>query len=187
MRRAAARRSSPPRPRPGVELDGLFVEPARIDLGGRQRLTLLSLVRAGGVVDAEMAARRPDVQGGEQRFLARLNGLLGAGTAVVLTVPERRARVELTDFSPRRACLTPRTARSDAEATRRMTQTPERPSRASESPRDTARRHRLRELGRRAFRLRRALGRARGREHRRHLSALLGHPRARRARSIRRG
>jgi transcription-repair coupling factor (superfamily II helicase) len=82
----------------GVDLDGLFVEPARIDLGGRQRLTLLSLVRSGGAVDAEMAARRPDVQGGEQRFLAGLNGLLGAGMTVVLAVPDRRARARLTDL-----------------------------------------------------------------------------------------
>ena len=82
----------------GVELDGLFVEPARIDLGGRQRLTMLSLVRAGGSVDTEMAARRPDVQGGEQRFLAGVSGLLGAGMAVVLAVPERRARARLTDL-----------------------------------------------------------------------------------------
>jgi transcription-repair coupling factor (superfamily II helicase) len=81
-----------------VDLEGLFVEPARIDLGGRQRLTLLSLVRAGGTVDAELAARRPDVQGGEQRFLAGLGGLRSSGTAVVLAVPERRARNRMTDL-----------------------------------------------------------------------------------------
>ena len=43
--------------------------PAELDFGERQRLTLLSIFRAGAGVDAELAARRPEVAGGEERFV----------------------------------------------------------------------------------------------------------------------
>jgi transcription-repair coupling factor (superfamily II helicase) len=82
----------------GESLVGLFHPPASLDLGGRQRLTLLSLLRAGGVVDAELAARRPEVAGGEDALVAGLRALLSVGNRVVLMAPERRARRRLLDL-----------------------------------------------------------------------------------------
>jgi len=79
----------------GVKLEGLVLPPARLDLGGRQRLTLLSLLRAGGVVDAEFVARRPEVAGGEDKFIAGIRGLTKSGYAVVVAVPERRTRLRV--------------------------------------------------------------------------------------------
>jgi transcription-repair coupling factor (superfamily II helicase) len=73
-------------------LEGLYLQPAGIDFGERQRLTLLSMLRAGGVVDAELAARRPEVSGGEERFIGGVRSLLAAGDRVAVAVPDRRAR-----------------------------------------------------------------------------------------------
>lgn len=76
---------------------GLYIAPAQLDLGERQRLTLLSLLRSGGTVDAELAARRPEVSGGEERFVGGVRSLLAAGYAVALAVPDRRARLRVAD------------------------------------------------------------------------------------------
>jgi len=81
----------------GVALEGLVLPPARLELGGRQRLTLLSLLRAGGVVDAELAARRPEVAGGEDAFIAGVRALTDIDYAVMVAVPERRARLRIGD------------------------------------------------------------------------------------------
>ncbi|MDP2183558.1 MAG: transcription-repair coupling factor [Actinomycetota bacterium] len=81
-----------------ADADGLLVPAARLDLGGRQRLTMLSLLRAGGTVDAELVARRPEVAGGEDRFMAGLRSLLDIDYAVVLAVPERRTRRRISDL-----------------------------------------------------------------------------------------
>jgi len=79
-----------------ASVEGVVLPAARIDLGGRQRLTVLSLLRAGGAVDAEIQARRPEVAGGESKFVAGVRGLLRAGNEVVVAVPERRARERIT-------------------------------------------------------------------------------------------
>jgi transcription-repair coupling factor (superfamily II helicase) len=78
-------------------LDGLYLTPGQLDLGERQRLTLLSFHRAGSGVDADLAARRPEVTGGEDRFVGGVRSLLSAGYAVALAVPERRARGRIAD------------------------------------------------------------------------------------------
>ncbi len=83
--------------RADASAEGLVLPPARIDLGGRQRLTLLSLLRAGGVVDAELVARSPEVAGGEDRFMSGVRALLAAGYGVALAVPERRVRHRVAD------------------------------------------------------------------------------------------
>jgi len=80
----------------GASIEGVVLPPARIDLGGRQRLTILSLMRAGGAVDAEIAARRPEVAGGESKFVAGIRGLLKTGDRVLLAVPDRRTRDRVT-------------------------------------------------------------------------------------------
>ncbi|HET6497688.1 MAG TPA: transcription-repair coupling factor [Coriobacteriia bacterium] len=83
--------------RAGADADGLIVPASRIDLGGRQRLTLLSLLGTGGAVDAELAARSPEVAGGEERFIAGIRGLLADGHLVALAVPDRRTRNRVAD------------------------------------------------------------------------------------------
>ncbi|MBE0417080.1 MAG: transcription-repair coupling factor [Coriobacteriia bacterium] len=83
--------------RAGVSAEGLVLPASRIDLGGRQRLTMLSLLRAGGVVDAKLVARSPEVAGGEDRFMAGIRGLLSGEYGVALAVPERRVRHRVAD------------------------------------------------------------------------------------------
>lgn len=77
-------------------LDGLYFKPAEIDLGGRQRLTFLSMLRAGGAADGEVAARRPEVSGREETFAAGLRALLDTGYRVVATVRDRQGRDRLS-------------------------------------------------------------------------------------------
>ncbi|PKQ15189.1 MAG: transcription-repair coupling factor [Actinobacteria bacterium HGW-Actinobacteria-7] len=79
-------------------LDGLYLTPAQIDFGERQRLTLLSMLRAGSGVDAELIARRPEVSGGEDKFIGGVRSLLSAGFAVALAVPDRRTRRRVGDL-----------------------------------------------------------------------------------------
>jgi transcription-repair coupling factor (superfamily II helicase) len=79
-------------------LTGIYLTPAELDFSGRQCLTLLSLLRSGGAVDAEMAARRPEVAGGEERFLAAVRTLASSGTSVVVAVPDRRVRRRIGDM-----------------------------------------------------------------------------------------
>ncbi len=64
-----------------VPLDGLYLTPAELDFGARQRLTLLSIFRTGAGVDAELSARRPEVSGGEERFVGGVRSLLSTGYA----------------------------------------------------------------------------------------------------------
>jgi len=78
-------------------LEGLYLTPAQIDFGDRQRLTLLSLLRAGAGVDAELAARRPEVSGGEDKFVGGVRSLLSAGYGVALAAPDRRTRRRVGD------------------------------------------------------------------------------------------
>ncbi|MCL2503967.1 MAG: transcription-repair coupling factor [Coriobacteriia bacterium] len=73
-------------------LEGLYLSPAKLDFSGRQCFTLLSLVRAGGMVDAELPARRPEVSGGESKFLAGVRSLAAAGSSVVVAVPDAHTR-----------------------------------------------------------------------------------------------
>ena len=81
-----------------VSLDGLYLKPAELDFGARQRLTLLSIFRTGATVDAELPARRPEVAGGEERFVGGVRSLLSTNYAVALAVPDRRARRKIADL-----------------------------------------------------------------------------------------
>lgn len=72
-----------------------YVAPAKLDLGGHQRLTLLSTMRTTAAVDAELAARRPDVAGGETKTVAALKGLVDSGHTVLLMARDRRQREAL--------------------------------------------------------------------------------------------
>ncbi|MBN1192922.1 MAG: transcription-repair coupling factor [Coriobacteriia bacterium] len=77
-------------------LDGLYFKPAEVDLGGRQRLTFLSLLRSSGATDGEIQARRPEVGGREEVFAAGLRSLLDTGHRVVAAVRDRQGRERLS-------------------------------------------------------------------------------------------
>jgi transcription-repair coupling factor (superfamily II helicase) len=72
-----------------------YIGPGELDLGGRQRLTLLSMLRAGGATDGEIVARRPDVAGGEDRLAAGIRALLDIDYRVVLAARDRDSRVKV--------------------------------------------------------------------------------------------
>ncbi len=80
-----------------VSMEGLFLPPAQLDFGERQRVTLMSLMRAGAGVDGDLSARRPEVTGGEERFVGGLRSLMTTGYGVALAVPDRRARMRMAD------------------------------------------------------------------------------------------
>ncbi|MBE0477103.1 MAG: transcription-repair coupling factor [Coriobacteriia bacterium] len=81
----------------GKPMEGLYLKPSQLDLGGRQRLTFVSLLRAGSGVDAELVARRPEVAGGEDRLVGGLRALLALEYAVVMAVPARETRRRVAD------------------------------------------------------------------------------------------
>ncbi|HEY5506055.1 MAG TPA: CarD family transcriptional regulator, partial [Coriobacteriia bacterium] len=79
----------------GQDVASYLVAPAKLDLGGRQRLTMLSILHTGAAVDAELVARRPDVAGGETKTIQGLAGLVETGHTVLLLARDRRQREQL--------------------------------------------------------------------------------------------
>jgi transcription-repair coupling factor (superfamily II helicase) len=77
------------------DVESFYIPAAKLDLGGRQRLTLLSLLRAGGATDGEILARRPEVSGGEEKLAAGLRSLLDVDYRVVLATRDRESRVKV--------------------------------------------------------------------------------------------
>lgn len=77
---------------------GLYRDPRALDFGSQQRFTLLSMMRAGGTVDADLALQRPDVTGGDEKLVRQLRALQAARMTCVLCIPDRGAResIELT-------------------------------------------------------------------------------------------
>ncbi len=80
------------------EVNLLFTPPAKMDFGSQQRLTLLSIMRAGGAVDVDLAVERPSVQGHEEKLFSLVRSLVAKNTTTVFSVPDRHARedIELT-------------------------------------------------------------------------------------------
>ncbi len=74
------------------ELDGLFAAPAKMDFGSRQRLTLQSIMRAGGHVDADISIERPSVAGREEKLYSLIHAQVNSGNYTLFSVPDRRAR-----------------------------------------------------------------------------------------------
>jgi transcription-repair coupling factor (superfamily II helicase) len=79
----------------GQDMEAYFVTPAKLDLGGRQRLTFLSTLRTAANADAELAAKRPDVAGGEAKTVQGLKALVDTGNTVLLLARDRRQRETL--------------------------------------------------------------------------------------------
>ena len=80
-----------------VDLEGLFLTPGKLDLSGGQRLTLISVLRAGSAPDGAVASRRPDVAGGETAFIAGIRSLLSSRHTVVLVARDHRSRRRVHD------------------------------------------------------------------------------------------
>ncbi|MGI6032570.1 MAG: transcription-repair coupling factor [Coriobacteriales bacterium] len=85
------------------KLEAYFSAPAKMDFGSQQRLTLLSIMRAGGKVDADLAIERPTLAGHHERLYPLVRNLVGGGTTTLFSVPDRHARadvkLEFTDNS----------------------------------------------------------------------------------------
>ena len=73
-------------------LDGLYVRPQELDFGGQQRLNLVSLIRAGGAVTAELKIEQPQIAGTDARLLNRIKDVVGDRYAVVFAISDRGAR-----------------------------------------------------------------------------------------------
>lgn len=73
-------------------LEGLYQDPRSMDFGFQQRFNLVSLLRAGGAVDAELQVVRPEVRGKEDRLISRLRGLCAQGYKIILAMPDRATR-----------------------------------------------------------------------------------------------
>ncbi|GAB4278172.1 MAG: transcription-repair coupling factor [Coriobacteriia bacterium] len=65
----------------GTRLEGLYLRPDELDLGGRPRTTIVSLLRAGGC-DFRLATRRPDVGSGEEGLVSGLAALVRSGKRI---------------------------------------------------------------------------------------------------------
>jgi len=79
----------------GQDVGAYFVQPSKLDLGGHQRLTLLSTMHTGAAHDADLVARRPDVAGGETKTVQGLSALVTSGHTVLLLARDRRQRETL--------------------------------------------------------------------------------------------
>ena len=73
-------------------LSGLYVRPQQLDFGSCQRLNLVSLIRAGGAVTAEVQTEQPGLAGSDTRFISRVQQVVGKRHAVVFAIPDRGAR-----------------------------------------------------------------------------------------------
>ena len=83
----------------GVDrLDGLYVRAQQLDFGSQQRLNYVSLLRAGGAVTAELKIEQPAIAGSDNRFMTRIQEVVGKRYACVFAIPDRGAResMELT-------------------------------------------------------------------------------------------
>ena len=74
-----------------VPMEGLFLKPAEMDFGSQQRLTLVSIMRAGGGATSELRVQQPDVAGAS-RLMRRLDSLRHMGYATVFAIPDSEAR-----------------------------------------------------------------------------------------------
>ena len=73
-------------------LDGLYVRPQQLDFGRQQRLNYVSIIRAGGAVTAELKVEQPALAGSDNRFISRVQEVVGNHFAVVFAIPDRGAR-----------------------------------------------------------------------------------------------
>ncbi len=78
-----------------AHLDGLYLRPQQLDFGKQQRLNLVSIIRAGGAVTAELKIEQPAIAGSDTRFISRVRELVSNRFACVFAAPDRGARDSL--------------------------------------------------------------------------------------------
>ncbi len=78
-----------------AEAERLFSNAATLDFGPGQRLTLLSLMRAGGQVDAELEVARPSLQGSTDKLISCLREHVAASDFTLFTAADRRVREDM--------------------------------------------------------------------------------------------
>ncbi|MBQ3302429.1 MAG: transcription-repair coupling factor, partial [Eggerthellaceae bacterium] len=78
-----------------IALEGLFADPARLDFGGGQRATYLSIMRVGGSIDEELPVKRVEVAGHPDKLFGRLHQLVEQDYTVVFSAPNFRARQDM--------------------------------------------------------------------------------------------
>lgn len=77
------------------EVARLYCPPAKLNFGSQQRLTLQSIMRVGGVVDAELPVERPSLQGRAERLVTTVAALADARVTTLFSVPDRQARKDM--------------------------------------------------------------------------------------------
>ena len=78
-----------------ASLEGLYVRPNALDFGRNQRLNLVSIIRAGGAVTAELKTEQPAIAGSDSRFIGRIQEVVNSHYACVFAIPDRGARESL--------------------------------------------------------------------------------------------
>ncbi|VEH00612.1 Transcription-repair-coupling factor [Slackia heliotrinireducens] len=78
-----------------ISVDGLYVSGSDLDFGRNERLTLASIMRVGGMMDAELPVKRTDVAGDAERLVGRLRGFVNQDYTTVFSVPDFRARQDM--------------------------------------------------------------------------------------------
>ncbi|MBY4797870.1 transcription-repair coupling factor [Collinsella sp. AGMB00827] len=73
-------------------LQGLYATPAELDFGSRQRLNLVSIIRAGGTVTAELKVEQTAIAGASSRFISRIQEVVSNRFACIFAIPDRGAR-----------------------------------------------------------------------------------------------
>ncbi len=77
------------------DLQTLFAPPSGLDFGSQQRVSLMSMMRVGGVVDAELAIERPSIAGREERLLGTIHELVNDRVTTLFCVSDRHAREDM--------------------------------------------------------------------------------------------
>ena len=78
-----------------IPVDGLYVPPTQLDFGKGPRFTLVSIMRVGGSVDAELPVKRADVSGDPEKLFGRLRGLVDQRYTVVFSASNFRVRQDI--------------------------------------------------------------------------------------------
>ena len=78
-----------------IAMDGLYIPATSLSFGAAQRYTLTSIMRVGGMLDAELPVKRADVAGDADKLIARLRALVDQRYTVAFSVPGFRARQDM--------------------------------------------------------------------------------------------
>ncbi len=78
-----------------IPVDGLYIQPTRLGFGQGTRLTLASIMRVGGALDAELPVKRTEIAGDAEKMIGRLRALVDQRYTVVFSAPNVRAREDM--------------------------------------------------------------------------------------------